>query len=121
MQFKLGFIALASVLSAVVAAPSNIELEQRSAQVDGHCYICTDDYWGGSCTNYGFYSGQCSNFPSSFQDDISSAGCDSGWNCVFFLDYNCNNDESSLPIGNPGYAALGWGNDALSSLRCTRS
>ena len=36
-------------------------------------------------------------------------------------DYNCNNDESSLPVYNPGYAQLGWGNDAFSSIQCFRT
>ncbi|THG97890.1 hypothetical protein EW026_g4196 [Hermanssonia centrifuga] len=117
MQFKLAFAALASVLAIATAAP----LEERAAQVDGHIFICTDDNYGGDCTNYGFTSGACSNFPSEFQDDISSLGPDSGWFCNLYLDYNCNNDESSLRVDYPGISALGWGNDAFSSLQCYRT
>ncbi|THH02064.1 hypothetical protein EW026_g709 [Hermanssonia centrifuga] len=56
-----------------------------------------------------------------FQDDISSLGPDAGWFCNVYIDYNCNNDQSSLRVDNPGIASLGWGNDAFSSLQCFRT
>lgn len=61
------------------------DLEARAAQVDGHIYICTDDNFSGSCTNYGFVANQCSNFSSGFQDNISSVGPDKGWVCTLFM------------------------------------
>lgn len=60
-------------------------LEARAAQVDGHIFICTDDQFSGDCTNYGFVANTCSNFPSEFQDDISSVGPDQGWVCTLFM------------------------------------
>lgn len=111
MQFTLGFAVLAATLAAVrgasIAAPvleASVafgifilheltfsctqraeDLEARAAQVDGHIYICTDDNFSGSCTNYGFTANQCSNFPSGFQDNISSVGPDKGWVCTLFM------------------------------------
>ncbi|PSR76496.1 hypothetical protein PHLCEN_2v8399 [Hermanssonia centrifuga] len=96
-------------------------ITERAAEADGHIFICTDANWSGSCTDYGFTAGVCSNFPQGFQDDISSLGPDAGWFCNVYIDYNCNNDQSSLRVDNPGIASLGWGNDAFSSLQCFRT
>lgn len=57
----------------------------RAADVDGHIYICTDANWDGDCDDYGFTDGACSNFPSEYQDDISSIGPDSGWLCTLYV------------------------------------
>ena len=57
------------------------DLEARATQVDGHVFVCTDGGFAGSCTNYGIIANVCSNFPSAFQDNISSIGLDAGWRC----------------------------------------
>ena len=36
----------------------------------------------------------------------------------FFSDYNCNGDQGSFTLTYPGVQALGYGNDALSSMIC---
>lgn len=127
MQFTLGFAVLAATLAAVrgasIAAPvleRAEDLEARAAQVDGHIYICTDDNFSGSCTNYGFTANQCSNFPSGFQDNISSVGPDKGWVCTLFINYDCNSNEGTYDVQNPGFSHLNYGNDKFSSLRCFR-
>ena len=55
------------------------------ARSDGNIYVCTDWNWGGSCTVVGFNNGQCTNFPSGWQDNISSIGPDGGWTCQVFV------------------------------------
>ncbi|OBZ73474.1 hypothetical protein A0H81_06641 [Grifola frondosa] len=106
--------------SFVLAAPT---IEEREAQVDGYIYICTDANWSGDCDNYGFINGQCSNFPSTFQNDISSVGPDPGWVCILSVDYNCYSDKGIYTVTWPGYSDLSqdWGNDMFNSVVCISS
>ncbi|KAJ7057339.1 hypothetical protein C8F01DRAFT_1256589 [Mycena amicta] len=112
-------IALAAALAVVVsAAPATPALaEARAAEVSAHVFICTDINFAGDCTNYGFNSGQCSNFPGEFQDDISSFGPDQGWECIMYTDINC---QGLTYTGVwPGFSTLPHGiNDAISSVLC---
>ncbi|PSR74742.1 hypothetical protein PHLCEN_2v9621 [Hermanssonia centrifuga] len=127
MHFTFGIITFTSILTSlsVVSAAPAIEVRANAttavsdvANADGHIYICTDDNWSGSCENFGFIAYSCSNFPSNFQDDISSVGPDSGWYCTLYIDYNCNPDQGTYTVTAPGYSALTYGNDAFSSVMC---
>lgn len=102
MQFKLGLVALSGLLASVLATPV-LEVRCMTApvhfllyvltehffapqrRVDGYVYICTDAEWAGACDNYGFTLDVCSNFPSEFQDDISSVGPSQGFSCNFYM------------------------------------
>ncbi|KAJ7057336.1 hypothetical protein C8F01DRAFT_1086374 [Mycena amicta] len=124
--------ALAVVVSAAPAVRANtlhlpelmdgetqtpVEAEARAEDVSAHVFICTDINFAGDCTNYGFNSGQCSNFPGEFQDDISSFGPDQGWECIMYTDINC---QGLTYTGVwPGFSTLPPGiNDAISSVLC---
>ncbi|THG95607.1 hypothetical protein EW026_g6078 [Hermanssonia centrifuga] len=118
MQFKSTFSVLAAVvmsMTSVKLATASPVVETRAAEVDGHIYACTDDNRIGECQNLGFYNGQCENFPSDLQDDISSIGPDAGWVCVLYINDYCDGSAGSLIVTSPGFTALGYGNDALSS------
>lgn len=59
-------------------------MQARAAQANGHIYICTEGGFGGECENYTVSNGVCTNFPSGFNDQISSWGPDQGWICTTF-------------------------------------
>ena len=111
MKFSAVFFALATVMAtsvaSVAAAPapeaandiaarvsaplivstscSNTDSTSRQAPSSGTIYVCDTWDWQGSCANIGFNNGQCTNFPSNFQDNISSIGPDGGWTCQVFM------------------------------------
>ncbi|KAF8989491.1 hypothetical protein BDQ17DRAFT_1434423 [Cyathus striatus] len=116
MQFNVAFAVFAMIASAL-AAPIGTELSERAAEVDGTLYVCTDNNWGGACTNLGFFNNQCSNMPSGYNDDISSFGPSAGWECTTYTDINCSG--ATYSGHQPGFATLPSGiNDAISSFRC---
>ena len=114
--------------------------QARAAEVDGHIYICTEGGFSGSCTNYGFFANSCTNFPSGFDNQISSMGPDKGWFCITFVyvvscpyvsslvklkvvyrNYNCDYSGYTYTVTNPGYSSLPPGIDNnLSSIICYR-
>ncbi|KAJ7752712.1 hypothetical protein B0H14DRAFT_3710497 [Mycena olivaceomarginata] len=115
MQFslKLSFVALAAAIAALTV--NAVPATAPEPDVDGHVYICTDANFSGDCTDYGFFAGQCSNFPGEFNDDISSFGPDVGWACT--IDVNCSGDTYTGTY--PGFGTLpGFLNDAFSSVLC---
>ena len=71
-----------------VGTPDHLP-QARAADTDGNIFVCTDANYGGNCENIGFNSGACNNFPTAFQDDISSIGPDDGWKCNVYM-YVCN-------------------------------
>ena len=76
----------ANVLTTIAQRADALEARaDQAGAVDGHIYICTDDQFSGACINYGFRNNQCSNFPTGFQDDISSVGPDQGWVCSLYV------------------------------------
>ena len=111
MQFSVAFVALVSAMAtsvvSVAAAPapeaanalaarvsatlivstsrSNTDSTSRQAPSSGHIHVCDTWDWKGSCTNVAFNNDQCTNFPSKFQDNISSIGPDGGWTCQVFV------------------------------------
>ncbi|KAJ3559901.1 hypothetical protein NM688_g51 [Phlebia brevispora] len=131
MQFKLSFVALVGVVSSLVGAtalpapePEPVEVEARagdSAQYDGYLFVCTAYDWEGSCINIGFYSQSCQNFPSGYDNAISSVGPTQGWNCHLLIDYNCNADQGDYWVEYPGFSELTYGNDQFSSFECYRT
>ncbi|KAI0152154.1 hypothetical protein F4776DRAFT_14837 [Hypoxylon sp. NC0597] len=94
-------------------------LERRSQ----HCvYVCTQAGFAGLCENECAQSGVCYNVPSSFNDQISSLGPDSGY-CRAFFDYDCQIAAGHFDFVNPGYDDLshlggGESNDQISSWMC---
>ena len=56
----------------------------RQAPSTGKIHVCTDWDWKGSCTNVHFNNAQCTNFPSAYQDNVSSLGPDGGWECIIY-------------------------------------
>ncbi|KAF7798388.1 hypothetical protein EIP86_009609 [Pleurotus ostreatoroseus] len=94
MQLNLGFFALAGMVASLVGATAlpNAAIEERAdeaAQFDGHLFVCIDENWSGACLNIGFYAQQCQNFPSGFDNQITSVGPDQGWQChlLMFVKY----------------------------------
>lgn len=64
---------------------TNSALQTHLPGPDAHIFICTDAGWKGQCTNLGFWANDCQNFPSNFQNRISSIGADAGWTCTVYL------------------------------------
>ena len=111
MQFSVAFVALVSAMAtsvvSVAAAPAPEAANALAARVSapltmssscsnirslsfqdpsgGHIYVCDTWDFQGSCTNVAFNNDQCTNFPTNFQDNISSIGPDGGWTCQVFV------------------------------------
>lgn len=107
MQLNPSFLALAAMVTSLVGATALPAVEvitcllltltplsnstcfqeraEEEAQFDGHLFVCTDLNWSGACLNIGFYSQVCQNFPSGFDNEITSVGPDSGWNCHLLM------------------------------------
>ena len=78
-------VSIVSLLSCVVPSNAHAPLTFKQAPSTGNIYVCTAWDWQGSCTNVQFNNAQCTNFPSGFQDDISSIGPDGGWKCTIYV------------------------------------
>jgi hypothetical protein len=50
-----------------------------------HSFVCIDSGFTNICATFHGSSGQCVNFPSNFNDIISSFGPDSGQDCFIFM------------------------------------
>jgi hypothetical protein len=55
------------------------------AHVQFYSFVCTDAGFTGNCGVFSGASGQCINFPSSFNDDITAVGPDDGQDCFFYM------------------------------------
>ncbi|KAJ6609426.1 hypothetical protein B0H10DRAFT_1813774, partial [Mycena sp. CBHHK59/15] len=82
-------------------------------------FVCTDAGFTGNCAVFSGSSGECVNFPASFNDDISAVGPDGGQDCFFWNDGGCTNEKLG-PVRSPGIANLNVAatvdfNDHLSS------
>ncbi|KAI1416999.1 hypothetical protein F5Y13DRAFT_185832 [Hypoxylon sp. FL1857] len=96
------------------------EVLEKRAQ---HCvYVCTQAEFSGLCQNECAGAGVCYNVPSSFNDQISSLGPDSGY-CRAFFDRDCQIAAGHFDFVYPGYDDLshlggGESNDQISSWIC---
>ncbi|KAI1460460.1 hypothetical protein F4805DRAFT_417573 [Annulohypoxylon moriforme] len=88
-----------------------------------HCvYVCTQAGFQGLCENECAQDNVCYNVPSSFNDQISSLGPDSGY-CRAFFDRDCQIAAGHFDFVKPGYDDLshlggGESNDQISSWMC---
>ncbi|KAJ7653429.1 hypothetical protein B0H17DRAFT_1147141 [Mycena rosella] len=131
MKFTTTFVALISVVYAIPAptpdlpdlsarAPGAVYV-QSSLMVHTHahaCFVCANAPFVDPCGKFSGVSGECVNFPASFDDDISSVGPDSGQDCFFYVDVGCGG-ASLGPIRGPGIPDLfnsGF-NDQISSFK----
>ncbi|KAJ7598776.1 hypothetical protein C8J56DRAFT_1092643 [Mycena floridula] len=122
MQPQLFFVVLA--LGLVNALPRGSELSSPGdlqSRTPGNVLLAGNINFGGSTTVIHGRSGQCVNVPLVFNDNISSVGPDSGQDCFFFSDANC--EGSTLgPIRSPGITDLTKTsppfNDIISSFQC---
>jgi hypothetical protein len=55
------------------------------AHIHFHSFVCTDAGFTGNCGVFTGTSGECINFPSSFNDDITAVGPDDGQDCFFYM------------------------------------
>ncbi|KAJ6533055.1 hypothetical protein B0H19DRAFT_1272545 [Mycena capillaripes] len=68
-------------------------------------FVCTAGGFAGTCGKFHGASGQCVDFLSQFNDEISAIGPDSGQDCFFYLAFNCSSEQLG-PIRNPGISNL---------------
>ncbi|KAL7619531.1 hypothetical protein AAE478_010071 [Parahypoxylon ruwenzoriense] len=137
----LAFISAFALTTSVNGAPTNdtatiAALREASMKEHGiietrdvvdkraqHCvYVCTNAGFTGLCENECAGAGVCYNVPSSFNDQISSLGPDSGY-CRAFFDRDCQDSSGHFDFVNPGYDDLshlgdGRSNDQISSWIC---
>ncbi|KAJ6592870.1 hypothetical protein B0H19DRAFT_1245680 [Mycena capillaripes] len=73
MRLSAPFFSLVSLVAALPPAPRAVDVA-ISARTQGNVFVCTDVQFTGSCAVFHGASGQCINFPSAFNDDISSVG-----------------------------------------------
>ncbi|KAJ7136989.1 hypothetical protein C8R44DRAFT_364355 [Mycena epipterygia] len=125
MKFSTAFFALVPLVAALPAV-NNTEASNTtaviSARIQGNVFVCVNAGFNIPCDVFHGSSGQCVNFPSSFNDNISAVGPDSDQDCFFFIDAGCSG-ASLGPIRNPGIANLNVPptvpfNDHISSFRC---
>ncbi|KAJ7136977.1 hypothetical protein C8R44DRAFT_976360 [Mycena epipterygia] len=133
MKFSTAFFALVPLVAALPAV-HNTEASNTtaviSARIQGNVFVCVNAGFNIPCDVFHGSSGQCVNFPSSFNDNISAVGPDSDQDCFFFMqvfvkqpnDAGCSG-ASLGPIRNPGIANLNVPptvpfNDHISSFRC---
>ncbi|KAJ7260141.1 hypothetical protein C8J57DRAFT_1637741 [Mycena rebaudengoi] len=129
MKFAAALFALVPFVAALPPAVRTVqpEPEIRNAtaligptpNTQGNVFVCIDSGFTNICATFHGSSGQCVNFPSNFNDIISSFGPDSGQDCFIFIDGGCSGPQNG-PIRNPGIsnlATIGF-NDAISSFKC---
>ncbi|KAI0388063.1 hypothetical protein F5Y04DRAFT_16850 [Hypomontagnella monticulosa] len=115
-------VAIAAMKEASMKANGIVarDVMEKRAQ---HCvYVCTRAEFSGLCENECAQSGVCFNVPSSFNDQISSLGPDSGY-CRAFFDRDCQIAAGHFDFVKPGYDDLshlggGESNDKISSWMC---
>ncbi|KAJ7323255.1 hypothetical protein DFH08DRAFT_350047 [Mycena albidolilacea] len=126
MKFSTAFFALVPLVAALPPALRNVDVGNSTAVISpdtaGNIFVCTDAGFTGSCAVFSGASGQCVDFPSNFNDDISSVGPDSGQDCFFWIDAGCSNEQLG-PIRSPGSSNLNVDptvafNDHISSFKC---
>ncbi|KAK7023304.1 hypothetical protein R3P38DRAFT_3537792 [Favolaschia claudopus] len=126
MKFTAVFLTLIPFVAAMPpvlersanATDSTHELVSRTP---GTVFACVNAGFAPPCGVFHGNSGQCVNFPSPFNDDITSVGPDPGQDCFFFIDGDCQNQQLG-PIRSPGIANLNVAgtvefNDHISSFK----
>ncbi|KAF8199803.1 hypothetical protein K438DRAFT_1966170 [Mycena galopus ATCC 62051] len=124
MKISTAFFALVPLVAALPPVFRAVDVTNSTSVISpdtqGNVFVCTDAGFTGSCQVFSS-SGQCVNFPSSFNDDITSVGPDSGQDCFFWNDINCSGAELG-PLRSPGTSDLNVAatvqfNDHLSSFQ----
>ncbi|KAJ7849573.1 hypothetical protein B0H13DRAFT_1906114 [Mycena leptocephala] len=123
MKFSTAFFALVPLVAALPPALRSVEgtngtRDHRSmlGTPRANIFVCTDAGFTGNCGVFTGTSGECINFPSSFNDDITAVGPDDGQDCFFYM-------QQLGPIRSPGIANLNVAatvafNDHISSFKC---
>ncbi|KAJ6603069.1 hypothetical protein B0H10DRAFT_2217616 [Mycena sp. CBHHK59/15] len=123
MKSITAFIVLIPFVAAVPPTLHSASSTEIVARSPGNVFVCVEAGFTGHCGNFAGASGQCVNFPSDFNDDITAVGPDDGQDCFFYIDANCSNEQLG-PIRSPGLANLRDTpehlpfNDAISSFKC---
>ncbi|KAJ7659457.1 hypothetical protein B0H17DRAFT_1212907 [Mycena rosella] len=118
MKFTTTFVALISVVYAIPAPTP--DLPDLSARAPGAVFVCANAPFVDPCGKFSGVSGECVNFPASFDDDISSVGPDSGQDCFFYV-YGCGvrgrKPRAHQRPRDPDLFNSGF-NDQISSFKC---
>ncbi|KAH7329939.1 hypothetical protein BKA65DRAFT_553941 [Rhexocercosporidium sp. MPI-PUGE-AT-0058] len=105
---------LAMAAPAPVAAP---EAVAEPAQLEARA-VPLIDVWKNAQFTGSSNAGTCVNFPSNFNDIVSSGKAKPGFRCTIWVDKNCVGTGFSFNA-NPGVASLpSWINDKASSWKC---
>ncbi|KAJ6503062.1 hypothetical protein DFH09DRAFT_1146143 [Mycena vulgaris] len=118
MKFITAVLALFPLAYAAPATqPALAALSSRS---QGTVFVCDDGDFKGHCIKVRGANGTCVNFPTAFNDVVSSLGPDPGQVCFFFVDLGCAGAKLG-PIRVPGLLQLGDTafNNKLSSFKCS--
>ncbi|KAJ6533059.1 hypothetical protein B0H19DRAFT_1272536 [Mycena capillaripes] len=89
MKFTTAFPPLIPFVTALPPAlRSTVEVTNSTkitARTQGNVFVCTAGGFAGTCGKFHGASGQCVDFLSQFNDEISAIGPDSGQDCFFYL------------------------------------
>jgi hypothetical protein len=123
------FSSIISILSALAMA-SSVIAAPAAEPVDAASIVARDQQLIDVWDDAGFLGlkftgsanvGDCKNFPSKFNNLISSGKAKKGFRCTIWVDGNCKGDGFSFNA-DPGVSKLPpWINDLATSWKCVKA
>jgi len=117
-------LAQLNVTSADLEA-RDVTISELAKRGDAGVYFCNDRNFQGQCVHIVAPEYTCVGLGPDLNDKVSSVGPDSPKYCLFYSDFNCNDDEGHFGTYSPGYSDLSsagspgsYWNDRISSYVC---